>query len=132
MNECSFANTEDLSFKAYYVIIQSGLLKISLICFYCIGPNFPKWRANALSRHQMVNIGPDLIVIGGHSERLKGGYSNDLFKLSCSNNVCDWEILSQKMHIPRYWFVAISVPDDFITCTNCKSGPTGLPNCKNI
>ena len=70
----------------------------------------------------MVNSGHDLIVIGGYSARFErdAGYSNNLFKLSCNNNVCKWEILSQKMEIPRYWLVAISVPNDFITCCQNK------------
>ena len=80
----------------------------------------------------MVNSGHDLIVIGGYSARFErdDGYSNNLFKLSCNNNVCKWEILSQKMEIPRYWLVAISVPNNFITCTNCKSVHNGSPNCQ--
>ena len=89
----------------------------------------PKWTTKTLSRHQMVSIGHDLVVIGGHSERLKGGYSNNLFKLSCSNNACKWETLSQKMKTPRYWFVAISVPDDFVACTNRMSEYNSLTNC---
>ena len=77
----------------------------------------------------MVSIGHDLIVVGGHSSRIDDGYgySDNLFKLSCNNNACNWETLSQKMKIPRVWFVAISVPDDFITCSNCKSDS---PNCR--
>ena len=80
----------------------------------------------------MVSIGHDLIVIGGHSSRIDDGYgySNNLFKLSCNNNACNWETLSQKMKIPRVWFVAISVPDDFITCSNCKSEYNDSPNCR--
>ena len=76
----------------------------------------------------MVNSGHDLIVIGGYSGRyeLNGGYSDNLFKLSCNNNICKWEVLLHKMEIPRYWLVAISVPNDFVTCTNCN----GSPNCR--
>ena len=77
----------------------------------------------------MVSNGHDLIVIGGHSETLKGGYSNNLLKLSCSNNACKWETLSKTIKTPRYGFVAISVPDDFVVCTNQMSQFTSLTNC---
>ena len=66
-----------------------------------------------LEGHEMVKVGHDLIVLGGKNET---GYSDMLFKLSCHNNNCDWETLPQKMENPRFGFVAIAVPDDFITC----------------
>ena len=109
------------------------LLQSCVICLILfLGPDLPKWTTKTLSRHQMVSIGHDLIVIGGHSSRIDDGYgySNNLFKLSCNNNACNWETLSQKMKIPRVWFVAISVPDDFITCSNCKSEYNDSPNCR--
>ena len=67
-----------------------------------------------LHGHEMVRVGHDLIVLGG----LKGlgGYSDMLLKLSCSSNNCKWETLPQKMKNPRFGFIAIAVPDDFITC----------------
>ena len=76
----------------------------------CIGKPLP----NALHGHEMVRVGPDLIVLGGKG--VETGYSDILFKLSCSRSNCNWETLPQKMKNPRFGFVAIAVPDDFITC----------------
>ena len=85
--------------------------------FY-VGPALPK----TLFFHEIVRIGLDLLVLGGV---LGGGsinpdgirnYSEALFKLSCTNNECEWEKLPQNLTIPRSEFVAIPVPDDFITC----------------
>ena len=68
--------------------------------------------------HEMVRIGRDLVVLGG----VKGGiisgfdFSQSLFKLSCANNICQWETLSQKLLVPKGMFVAIPIPDSFIKC----------------
>ena len=64
----------------------------------------------------MVRIGRDLIVIGGFNEYDVS--DGALFKLSCSNNTCKWETLTQKLKIPRYNFVAVPVPDDFVKCND--------------
>ena len=77
--------------------------------FWFIGPPLPK----TLMDHEMVQAGLDLIVLGGTDY---GFSSDDLYKLSCSRNICKWETLPQKWKVPRYSFVAIPVPDDFITC----------------
>ena len=62
----------------------------------------------------MVRVGRDLLVLGGHSSGWN--FSDALFKLSCSNNKCKWENLSQKLETPKDRFVAIPVPDSFVTC----------------
>ena len=63
--------------------------------------------------HQMVSIGNDLIIIGGKSGSTITG---NMYKLSCSNNDCQMDILPQKLKTPRYDFTAIVVPDDFVEC----------------
>ena len=81
--------------------------------FY-VGPALPK----TLISHEIVRIGLDLLVLGGFNPNANGirYYSEELFKLSCTNNECEWEKLPQNLTIPRSEFVAIPVPDDFITC----------------
>ena len=80
-----------------------------MIFFIFKGPSLPK----ALVRHEMVRIGYDLIVLGGSNGEINSGA---LYKLSCTNYNCKWESLSQELKIPRNGFVAIPVPDDFVTC----------------
>ena len=64
---------------------------------------------------EMISIGYDLLVLGGTPD---GGGSNSgkLYKLSCSNQVCNWETLSKELQIPRYQLTAIALPDDFVEC----------------
>ena len=80
------------------------------VSIYHVGPPLPK----TLMDHEMVRVGPDLVVLGGYSD--SGGTSDNLYKLSCSSNICKWETLPQRLKIPRYSFVAIPVPEDFVTC----------------
>ena len=80
--------------------------------FIFIGPDLPK----ELQNHEMVRIGFDLLAIGGYNEyNISDGA---LFKLSCINNTCKWETMKQKLKIPRYYFVAVPVPDDFVKCND--------------
>ena len=58
----------------------------------------------------MIRIGQDLLVLGGFRS------DDSLLRLSCSSNICKWDTLSQKFKHPRDKFVAIAVPDDFVTC----------------
>ena len=74
--------------------------------FYGVGPTLPEERYF----HEMIRIGRDLIVLGGYRSE------HSLLRLSCSSNICKWETLSQKFEKPRDKFVAIPVPDDFVTC----------------
>ena len=65
----------------------------------------------------MVRVGNDLIVLGGNSNPLQlSGCSDSLFRLSCTNNTCKWQELAQKLESAKSGFVAIPVPDDFVTC----------------
>ena len=67
----------------------------------------------------MLRVGSDLIVIGGFDGN---EYSDSIFRLKCANmsipldKTCHWETLDKKLKIPRQRFVAVTVPDDFITC----------------
>ena len=55
----------------------------------------------------MVRVGFDLLIIGGLSNK-------DIIKLSCSNKSCNWQTLSIKWEDPRWDFVGVTVPDDFL------------------
>ena len=74
-----------------------------------LGPTFHK----KMDHHQIVNIGMDLIAVGGVSNRQYSGY---LHKFSCENQNCKWEKLPKELKIPRSEFVAIPVPNDFVNC----------------
>ena len=62
----------------------------------------------------MVRVGYDIIVIGGKTENKI--YSGSLFKLTCTEHICDWKNLTQELKTPREYFVAVAVPDDFVQC----------------
>ena len=62
----------------------------------------------------MINVGHGLLVIGGKDGSLK--YSSKLYRLSCYNNSCQWETLPQELKTPRELFVAVALPDNFVTC----------------
>ena len=78
------------------------------------GPPIPK----SLMLHEIVKIGRDLVVLGGVYGGVVLGFdfSDSLFKLSCTNNKCQWETLPQKLSVPRGMFVSIPIPDNFIKC----------------
>ena len=77
-----------------------------------LGPPLPL----RLTFHEMVRVGYDLIVLGGISGFHHSDYSDSLYKLSCYNNTCHWESLSQELKTPKKFIVAIPVPDNFISC----------------
>ena len=63
----------------------------------------------SLYGHSMVNIGGDLIVIGGVSSDYS--YSYSLFKMTCNNLNFEWtEITETKLKIPRSHHVSMVVP----------------------
>ena len=66
-----------------------------------------------LSGHQMVRVGFDLIIIGGVSTSAE--YSGSVIKLTCSNQFCEWQTLSQIGDFDvRFEFVAVTVPNNFM------------------
>ena len=65
--------------------------------------------------HQMVRIGYDLFVIGGYSP--SPGYKEYAMKLRCSHRKCFWQDLYEiRLLEPRLYSVAVTIPDDFLTC----------------
>ena len=47
------------------------------------------------------------------------GESGKIHLLSCMNRECSISILTQELSVPRYWFLAIPIPD---TIAGCISG----------
>ena len=54
-----------------------------------------------------MEIQGDLFVFGGDST------DKEIYRLSCSSNICTWSILVQKLKIGRSYAVTIPVPDSF-------------------
>ena len=97
----------------WYIYVACIFLIIGChLSIFCVGPPLPK----TLWGFEVVNIGLDIIVISGVHQFQLSNMSPDLFRLSCTNNICQWETLPQKLITPRAWFVAIPIPDDFIEC----------------
>ena len=83
-----------------------------ILFFFVAGPELSIFD-RGLRDHEMVNIGKDLIIMGDVGA---GGPPDKIFKLACSNRVCNWEKLEAKLYEPRSKFTAITIPDDFIDC----------------
>ena len=64
-----------------------------------------------LSSHSMLEIQGDLFVFGGSSS----GYQTEIYKMSCSSEVCSWTTINQELNVARGFLVAMSVPDYFCT-----------------
>ena len=62
----------------------------------------------------MVRAGYNLIIIGGRDVNDNG--SGSLLKLSCANQSCQWETLTQELNIPRYFHATVTIPNEFIQC----------------
>ena len=64
----------------------------------------------------MVLLGKGLAIIGGYGNV---NAQDKIHLLSCMNRNCSISTLSQELSMPRYWFVAIPIPD---TITGCITG----------
>ena len=75
------------------------------------GPKLPM----GLFRHAMVELGNGQAIIGGF------GYESQdkIYLFSCMDRNCSIHQLSQELSVPRYWFVAIPIPD---TLSGCITG----------
>ena len=58
----------------------------------------------------MVNYGTDLVVMGGLSD----GFSSSFYQLSVENGIFKWEKMKHELKIPRYDFVAMTIPDHLV------------------
>jgi hypothetical protein len=69
-----------------------------------------------LIRHAMVQLGNGQAIIGGYGN---GYVYAKIHLLNCMNRNCSISTLNQKLSVPRYWFLAIPIPD---TIAGCISG----------
>ena len=65
----------------------------------------------------MVQLGNGLAIIGGWVDGY--GPQDKIRLLNCMNRNCSISTLSQELSVPRYWFLAIPIPD---TIAGCISG----------
>ena len=66
--------------------------------------------------HAMVQLGNGQAIIGGGGD---GIVRAKIHLLRCMNRNCSISTLSQKLSVPRQWFLAIPIPD---TIAGCISG----------
>ena len=68
-----------------------------------------------LERHAIVQLGNGQAIIGGF------GYESQdkIYLFNCMDRNCSIHQLSQELSVPRYWFVAIPIPD---TLSGCITG----------
>ena len=66
-----------------------------------------------LLRHAMVQLGNGQAIIGGYGDRQ---YQAKIHLLSCMNRNCSISTLTQELSVPRYWFLAIPIPDTILEC----------------
>ena len=67
-------------------------------------------------RHAMVELGNGQAIIGGFGN---GKSQDKIYCFSCMNRNCSIHQLYQVLSVPRYWFVAIPIPD---TLSGCITG----------
>ena len=65
-----------------------------------------------LKRHAMVQLGNRQAII-------QGGFHDKIYLFSCMNKNYSIHQLDQVLSLPRYWFVAIPIPD---TLSGCITG----------
>ena len=98
------------------------------LCISYTGPTLPK----ALECHELVSVGPDIMVLGGFHAEKDTAQSDTLYVMSCRSNNCKWDTLPQKLINARQNFVAISVPKDFLKCQAVKNMYKGFPTYLTI
>ena len=69
----------------------------------------------------MVQLGNGLGIIGGVYRGTK--LQDNIYLFTCKSRNCSISILSQKLSVPRYWFVAIPISD---TMSGCITGGENL------
>ena len=65
----------------------------------------------------MVQLGNGLAIIGGWVDGY--GPQGKICLMNCMSRNCSISTLSQELSVPRYWFLAIPIPD---TIAGCISG----------
>ena len=44
------------------------------------------------------------------------GMNHQIYKLTCTNRICNWTTMPNELKIPRKFFVAIPIPDSMVSC----------------
>ena len=71
--------------------------------------------------HAMVRLGDVLVVVGGMG--LESDDVSDLVpqsalhSLKCSDHICKWSTMNQRLAMARVNPVAMAIPDDVAVCT---------------
>ena len=94
-----------------YITQDQGIASECIFVLFT-GPKLPM----RLREHTMVLLGKGLAIIGGYGNETA---QDKIHLLSCMNRNCSISTLSQELSMPRYWFVAIPIPD---TITGCITG----------
>ena len=85
------------------------------------GPKLPM----VLYKHAMVQLGNGQAIIGGYGN---GIIQAKIHLLRCMNRNCSISTLIQELSVPRYWFLAIPIPDTIAVCISggkkCKKKVT--------
>ena len=76
------------------------------------GPKLPMH----LVEHVMVKLGNGLAIIGGYGNKI---VQDKIYLFVSMNKNCSIHQLDQVLSLPRYWFVAIPIPD---TLSGCITG----------
>ena len=69
-----------------------------------------------LVEHVMVKLGNGLAIIGGYGNKI---VQDKIYLFVSMNKNCSIHQLDQVLSLPRYWFVAIPIPD---TLSGCITG----------
>ena len=66
-----------------------------------------------INGHGMVQLGNGQAIIGGFGN---GRSQAKIHLLNCMNRNCSISTLIQELSVPRYWFLAIPIPDTISGC----------------
>ena len=50
------------------------------------------------------------------SYRPYASMNHQIYKLTCTNRICNWTTMPNELKIPRKFFVAIPIPDSMVSC----------------
>jgi isoleucyl-tRNA synthetase len=72
------------------------------------GPDLPK--PTYAAAMVLTPDGTGVVHMGGEFTK------KDFFELKCSESICNWSLMDQKLNVDRVYSVAMYVPDSFVDC----------------
>ena len=101
----------DLEGKSWKEDMESSILNMIYMTVIILftGPKL----SMRLYSHVMVQLGNGQAIIGGGGN---GIIQAKIHLLSCMKRYCSITTLNQELSVPRYWFLAIPVPDTILEC----------------